>query len=636
MAGTGATPFILSAKQQMGLITYFRQCYELHSRLPFKEHFEYIDREYARENMAGEAWLKTQLALKQGNKGFIPDQVIPVLMPQIEGIATYLEEVFLSGYPIFGVTAPPGLEGAAQQMEALIADNSLRGNWVREFKLNFRKGLRYNLAFMETTWEQEWYYSAAAGKMLPSGRSEPKKILWEGNVLKDWDPYNTFWDIRVNPAEHYKLGEFIGNVDIKSRVALKALFQSLPAEFTTNAKPAFESTVAHAFGYKHPLVNTSSLLCSTEAFGQAGPGETNWEAFVGLAGGDKTISYKDHYEVAKIYARIIPADFDIKVSQKKTPQVWKFYVVNGQHIIYAEQQTNAHNYLPVVISQPLEDGLHLQTKGVAENLIPFQDAASGLWNSSLSAKRRALFDRIFYDPSRVRKEDINSTNPIARVPVKGAAYGKSVSDAVYIAPFQDRESANLIGEAREIIGFAEQISGSNRVQQGMFQKGNKTKQEWDDTMGRSNARMASFGTTVEAQQMVPIKTMLETNILQYQPPGTVTMPGSNTAVKISPQELREAALTFNLSDGLLPSDKLIAGDMFAAFTQFVGASPQAQAEFDLVGAFVYQAKLKGATWIEAFRRTPAQATAQLPGMSAAASAANPQPPTIVTPPTLGG
>lgn len=46
----------------------------------------------------------------------------------------------------------------------------------------------------------------------------------------------------------------------------------------------------------------------------------------------------------------------MKVPAPNTPQVWKFVYVNHSVLIYAERQTNAHGYLPMLFGQ-LEDGL---------------------------------------------------------------------------------------------------------------------------------------------------------------------------------------------------------------------------------------------------------------------------------------
>ena len=99
-------------------------------------------------------------------------------------------------------------------------------------------------------------------------------------------------------------------------------------------------------------------------------------------------------------------------------------------VIYAERQTNIHNFLPIIFGQPLEDGLGYQTKSFAQNLQSVQDMTSALWNGKIASARRALADRVLYDPSKIKPEDINSDNPAAKIPCKSAAYGGNLAQAV--------------------------------------------------------------------------------------------------------------------------------------------------------------------------------------------------------------
>ena len=121
-------------------------------------------------------------------------------------------------------------------------------------------------------------------------------------------------------------------------------------------------------------------------------------------------------------------------------------VVNNEVLILAERQTNAHNFLPILVGQPLEDGLGYQTKSFAQNISPYQDIGSSLVNASMYARRRAVFDRMAYDPSRVNAADINKADPVARIAMRPAAYGKNPADAFFQFPFRDdkdRKSTRL-------------------------------------------------------------------------------------------------------------------------------------------------------------------------------------------------
>ena len=232
--------------------------------------------------------------------------------------------------------------------------------------------------------------------------------------------------------------------------------------------------------YYIPAINPDALI-------QKNPrATTDWMAWAGLAGKTNNIQYKNMYEVTTLYARILPSDFNLRVPSANTPQIWKFIIVNHQVLIYAERQTNAHGLLPILFGQPYEDGLGYQTKSLANDVTPMQDISTALAASWLASRRRAISDRCLYDPSRVAAEHINSPNPSAKIPVKPAAYGKPLSEAVFPFPFRDDQAQIAMSEMQQIQQFAYQVTGQNQAKQGQFVKGNKTLHEYNDVMTHSN------------------------------------------------------------------------------------------------------------------------------------------------------
>jgi hypothetical protein len=262
-------------------------------------------------------------------------------------------------------------------------------------------------------------------------------------------------------------------------------------------------------------------------------------------------------------------------------------------IVYAERQTNAHNLIPILFSQPLADGLGHQTKSLAENVTPFQSIASAMWNSVIAARRRAISDRGLYDPSKVDAKHINSEVPNAKIPVRPSAYGKPVSDAYYPIPFRDDQSGILMQESQSVIGMANQVSGQNQVRQGQFVKGNKTQSEFDTVMGNANGRDQTTSLLYESQLFTPLKEIIKLNILQYQGGTSIYNRDAGRVVEVDPIKLRKSILAFKMSDGLLPTDKLINADTFRQAMQVMGTSPQLGAAYNLGPAFSYMMKTQG-------------------------------------------
>ena len=563
-----------------------------------------VDLAYARELDRTKENTRAKIANRYGDSSRFQNVTVPVVMPQVEAAVTYQSSVFLTGSPIFGMVAPPGQEDAALQYQAILEENSIRGGWIRHFQMFFRDAFKYNIAAVEVDWAREVTQAIETDVTFMSGQEgRPKEVVWQGNRIQRWDMYNTFFDARCAPTEIYKDGEFVGTTTRMSRIKLKQFIQELPDKMIANIVPAFESGLAGSgvATFYVPTVNPTSLLeVSTNGFDWG-----QWAQLDTKKNSQAQIQYKNSYEVTTLYARILPSDFDIRVPSANTPQVWKFIVVNHQVLIYAERQTNAHGWLPVLFGQANEDGLTYQTKSLANNAEPFQSISSALVNSAMAARRRAISDRTLYDPSRVSEAHINSDNPSAKIPVRPAAYGKPVGEAVYPFPYRDDQSATAFQILPQMANMANMVNGQNQAKQGQFVKGNKTLHEYDSVMSNANGRDQLTAMLFEAQVFTPLKHILKLNIMQFQAGVSIFTPTSEVGIQIDPVELRKSQAVFKVTDGLTPTDKVISSDEFAVALQTIASSPGLGAGYNLAPAFSYLMKTRNVDFTP-FEKSPQQ------------------------------
>jgi hypothetical protein len=607
---TPATSFPLTNKKIAdSIVEYARRAQEYsRSQFSIRSTLEYIDREYQREgDMTDEQW-KARMATKAGDKRRRTNLTVPIVMPQVESALAYFSEVFLTGYPIFGVGSSPEFDDAALQMETIIAENSLTAGWSRQLSMFFRDGFKYNLQGIEVLWDRKTTAAIETDVTLPDGKSgKPKEVIWEGNCLKRMDLYNTIFDPRCPPAEIHSQGDFAGYVELCSRTNLKRYINDLFGKIPTAvAMRAFESGGADlitpvgdaTLGYYVPLINPDAMI------DREGLNAFDWMAWATDQAKQK-IQYKNVYEKLTLYARIIPQDFDLYVPQDNTPQVWKFIIINNKVLLYAERCTNAHGLIPIIFGQPLEDGLGYQTKSLALNVVPFQDLASAAMNANIASKRRLVMDRTLYDPSRIRDADINSDNPSAKIPVRPSAYGKPVGDSVYAFPYRDDLSAQVTQEAELYVRYANLTTGQNPAQQGQFVKGNKTRSEYQDVMGHSNSRNKMMAINGEHQVLMPIKEIIKINMLQYQTTTVMYNRDLQQTVKIDPLTLRKAVAEFKLSDGILPGDKLFNSEEFEVAVQVLGSSSAVAAGYRMSDVFTHLFKQRGVD-LRPFQKTPSE------------------------------
>lgn len=606
-----ATQFEIKANsdQERRIVLYAQRAQEmLLNQFSMREVLAEADRQFMREkNWTKEEW-EARISNKFGDAHKFRDVTVPIIMPQVRSALGYLTNVFLTGYPIFGVKASPEYEDAATQLETIISENQETACWARELMLFFMDGLKYNIHGIECEWQQRTVWQVK-NDVNSLGNGKPTKALWKGNALRRMDLYNTFWDPRVTIAKVHTEGEYAGYNEILTRVMMKQLCNDLygtvpPAqviralESTSAAGTTTSGSLAYAFYV--PLINPypAMLQNRTQAF--------DWMSWA-LNDAQKPggLNYQNVYIKSTVYARIIPSTFGLDVPEKNTPQVWKFIIINGTVVLYAERQSNAHNFIPIFFGQPLEDGLNYQTKSFAMDVEDMQEISSALWNGFIASKRRLVTDRVIYDPLRIRESDINSPNPSAKIPVRPGSYGKPVAEAVYQFPFHDENASSFIQAAGMISQMANLINGQNPAQQGQFVPGNKTQHEYQDVMGHGNTQNQMMAIMLENQVFVPLKMCIKLNILQYQDSQTIYNKMQDQNVEIKMEELREASLQFKVSDGVIPADKMLSEDEFSVALQTIATSPQIGQGYNVAPMFSYIMKTRGVD-LTPFEKSPQQ------------------------------
>lgn len=602
------TKIDLSPAAERSVLDYAGKAHSLLlTQFSLRGHLEEIDRYYMREMDMTSDHIRSRMANKRGDARKFQDVTVPIVMPQVEAANGYMMNVFLSDYPIFGAAADPANEDAALQIETLISENSVTAGWNRQMIMFFRDGLKYGMHGLECEWQEKNVATIETDVTYPNS-AKPKTTIWKGNALRRMDMYNTFFDPRVHISEIHSEGEFAGYIEMMSRIRLKKYINDLYGITSANtAIRAFESAMGgsavsgsiNPFAYYVPSINPSALLDRNNL--QTFDWMSWWWGGVGTKQ-RPTIQYKNIYEVMKLYARILPSDFGLRVPEENTPQVWKFIIVNGQVVLHASRLSNAHGWIPIFFGQPLEDGLDYQTKSFASNVTDMQDVASAMWNGYIASKRRLVGDRVLYDPLRVREADINSTNPAAKIPVRPSAYGKPVAEAVYQFPFHDEQTQSLVQGSSAVVQFANLIQGQNPAQQGQFVKGNKTRKEFTDTMGLGNNRNQSMAMMTEGQVFVPLKQCLLLNYLQYQPDAVIFNTQKQQDVEIKTVDIRKKAVIFKMSDGMLPSEKMMGTEDFAAALQLFAQAPQLAAGYEVPDMLAYLFKMRKAD-LSPFRKS---------------------------------
>jgi len=602
MAQNLETPSLIVPKEksQKAIIDYASRVLTEHKKFTdYLNKMEAIDIAYARyqENKDSNGIVSGQgidAATTPVGVMNLPSTVPPVVVSQVDSMVAYLADVFLSGSPLFPIVSNPANKEYAEQLETLIDDHATLGGYARQLLLFFRDGVKYNLAALETEWTSIYQYSLLQD--LLKGKKMDKTAK-KYTKIKRLDPYNTIWDHNVNPGDVSLEGDYAGYVEIVSATKLKRFLNRLSTEGKAfNVKEAQGSgtfnTPENLSNYRvHPTVS-DYVTARKPTDGM------NW--FTYITGQEDTSSSTikaGNFEIFRLYARIMPSDFFLFGPESKTPQIWKFVIINNTVVVQAERIISAYDYLPILFGQPLEDGLGYQTQSIAESNIPFQSAATTLFNIRFNSARRAVSDRALYDSTLISSADINAPVPAAKIPVKSNSLDntKSIKDAYHQIPFDARGTEAAFQDGMAIVSFGKELSGLNAPQQGQFQRGNKSVQEWNDTMGGSDSRLRLPALTLEFQVFMPLKETLKLNIFQYGESTEVVSQKDGNSLQIDIEQLKTKVLAFRVADGYTPKSKLAGTDAIVQLMQILGQSQQLQQQLGpmLPGMFAHLAQLMG-------------------------------------------
>ncbi len=545
-----------------------------------------------------------EVANMLGDKSKIRNVEIPVTFINKETAHAYLAGTFLTGYPIFMATSTRDKEATASMLTALVGRDQQRMQWIPEYLRCFDDVLRYNICAMEVLWATKRASSAATG---PNATGIISPIVYEGNQCTRVDPYNLILDPSVEPSKVHSDGAYVGKVETINYIALKRKYLELNPLYTykANIEKIFAETVSmqgtilgfngYTNLYQKPIIPKSARTL---------PNGQDFSHYFGTnARFDMSGTIAGMYEIVTLYKRLVPKEFDIKMPSAGQPQVFKLIWING-HLAYAEPITCGHEYLPMVVGQMYPGDIDV--KSFVEYICDLQDLSTSLMTATLDSMRRAIGGRELYDPLRVRKADIESPSPIAKIPVTTNAFQEGLEGAIHSLPYIDNVSGNFQNLMNTAITLAEKTTGLNQSQQGSFIPGNKTVKEFDSIMTNSQARLQLGATQLEGSWLIPIKEILKLNYLVFAKAEQIEDQQTNEVVKIDPAILRDQAPAFRMADGLMPATKQANTEILMSALNVMQNNPQFSLEYDTMGMAISILKQQGLTDLDSYKRTPQQ------------------------------
>lgn len=627
-------PYRLSEKSQLSLVSYVKWGLdEYRKRTDFINKMEVIDIAYARYKISQEQESGVDASAANTACGTLEDIEAPIVISQVDSMVGYAADVYCSGYPMFPVVSAPDNKLEAEKLQAIIDTHAILGGYQRQFVKFFRNAFKYNKAAIEADWAPIDRYSVLDDYMKPLDPTQVKKTSEHYTKLKNLDMYNAIYDPRVLECSDIPVdGEFAGWVDLFTRIQLIRYLQHLATTgYGYNTTQALHTAIGASTskpidGYAGLYYREKPVISKYIANrSMRDLYDFDWTRYMsGKPQGDVQRPVKGMYEICRLYARIIPREHGITAPNHDVPQIWKLEVINCDKLICAKRIISAYDQLPVFFAKPFEDDFGDQTQSAGENQIPWQDSVSKLINIRFHSARRAVADRAIYDPKMIDISDANNPHPAAKLPLKPNARlgGKSLDDAYKSIEYRETGLQGVMQDAQTMYSMSGQTSGLNKPQQGEFQKGNKSVQEWNDTMAGSDNRLRLPILVMQYQVILPIKEQIKLNIFQYGPTGAFQNVKDGYPVNITPDDitkLRNTVLQFQIADGYLPVSKIAAVDVMKEALILIGNSPILQTALGakLPPMFEHIMSLQGVKGFDKYMPTQQEAQTNLDAAAAA-------------------
>ena len=497
------------------------------------------------------------------------DQILPLTLTQLDEAVTFLLEVLSTDTGLYGAIAPKDKQPVANAFSSLMNEHAARFKHKKELSKFLFDALKYNFAALVPEWKK-----LTGNKLINTEAGNvaiEENIVYEGNNLRESDPYNFFYDISIDPINLSAEGEFFATAEVHTEFKVRKM--EADKEIYSISSFIDDETYTVKYFKAKPTIRSSDKTNSDNSFVSL------------LSSGQQTTSAKA-IEKITMYIWLAEKDWGLGVEEKMS--IFRLTLMNAKHIVRVQKLNNAHGMLPVGITMPWDDGFKENTKSYAEILNPFQTFASAQMNIHTKANRRALFNVTFYNKNVVDLAD--NYDPVAgKVPVN-AAPDTDLNKAIKVLS-DSPDTNNTINDIGSMIDLMQKILPTDILRQ-VAGLERATQYQSAATVQGANRRNLKIARIIEDQGFSVVKTIQMFNIFQYQKSVEVLTP-EGELIEIEVKSFRDTKLEFAISDGLKGLDKLSMIMNIKEVLNSVLQSQHANQQIDVVAIINYWTSLLG-------------------------------------------
>ncbi len=566
----------ITAAQEKHLLKHIEKRMEMASGLRSNEidKYSFIDRELNGWIRRDAEDAKRALDNRKG-LGLKPtDAKLPLVWAQLDEAVTYLITVLAPDESMYTAQAPAEFQDTAKGFSVLMNQHAETFGHFRQYTKFLFNCLRYNIGMYDVEWREVWgnRISNAQGAQQPLVQ---RTVTASGNRIESCDPYNTLYDITVDPVDLPLNGEWYAKIFMVAPFRWK----KMEADGEVFGIDRLENVTGerHFFELK-PEIRADVLT---------GESQIDWHAI--LTAGDSMRDISNAIEQTFFTGWIKPSHFGLSTSADY--ELWRFIIANNGYVTSAVHLKNAHGLLPLNVAMPIDDDYKWASLSYAERLFPYQSFASFQMNVHQRAARKRLYGLTIYD-SRIIPLMDSDTLDLAGGKVPAINLGDDVDLRKKIVQFTDGpDTSRTMDDVERMEGLMQKIMPTDILKQ-VASLERATQYQAAATVQGGNRRNLKIAKTINSQAMNNGRHMQMYNILQWQEALEIIGP-DNKIIEVDPAKLRDAKLEFVVSDGLKGLDRLSLILHMKDVLNSVLQSQQAAAQFDVVKIIDYWTSLIG-------------------------------------------
>lgn len=559
-------------------------------RLDYRTKCEAIDEAYHMEMHRGvkEQVEQEEATTEDGFGRTYTDTDLPIVRAQAVAEIPFHVDLFTSEFPIFSVDKsklPSAATPLATAINNKLGKDQTKYRWELEINKFLKSAIKYNLAALECSWDTT-NVPVRKREQEAAASLKTSKETYSGIKLKCPNTYNIFWDTAVDPSEVYSKGEFAGYTEPMTRVALWELKRHLE-----NLKEVDTDSVIYINGgdelWKSQSTNCGDFGYHIPDLGKSGM-ETRQQDWMAEVGGINTPGHSDVkfpgkvYNVSTLYLRVIPSDVDTFLEPKDVPTILKLHLVNGEHVLAIERINHPLGYIPMFFTTPELDCMGSQGKSGLECTVNLQKLATEFMTKRLDSIEEGIDGTLILDTRYLDISQLQSKK-IAVPKSNFGASQKALRDLAYRLEHRDVTTNILAQDIPFVMSLAERTNLTNNTIQGQFQKGNKTPDEFRQTLANAEAPQLERAGQIEVQVFSPLKAFIKWFLITKVEDAPVEINGEMTSQDLT--QLTDDTFDFKLAGGLDPLTIAMKQGALAELFQLAQTNPLLSQRYDIVGLF---------------------------------------------------